>query len=108
MSVRVYDLAHSRAGDKGNTSNISVVAYNQAGWEIVNLDCIVFAERPKLSPYKDLIRRRIAEILGIAETAIGLQAKTGEAVDAVGRQEAIMTQCVVLLAARKYGPLPSD
>lgn len=35
MSVRVYDLAHSRAGDKGNTSNISVVAYNQAGWEIV-------------------------------------------------------------------------
>jgi hypothetical protein len=35
MSVRVYDLAHSRAGDKGNTSNISVVAYNQAGWEIL-------------------------------------------------------------------------
>ena len=30
--VRVYDLAHCRAGDKGNTSNISVVAYNEAGW----------------------------------------------------------------------------
>jgi 2-C-methyl-D-erythritol 2,4-cyclodiphosphate synthase len=72
----------------------------QAGWEIVNLDCIVFAERPKLSPHKDAIRRRIAEILGIAEMAIGLKAKTGEAVDAVGRQEAIMTQCVVLLTAR--------
>ena len=28
MSVRVYDLAHSRAGDKGNTSNISVIAYD--------------------------------------------------------------------------------
>ena len=79
----------------------------QAGWEIVNLDCIVFAERPKLSPYKNTIRQRIAEILGIAETAVGLQAKTGEGVDAVGRQEAIMTQCVVLLAARKYGPLPN-
>jgi hypothetical protein len=35
MSVRVYDLAHSRAGDKGNTSNISVVAYNRVGWEIL-------------------------------------------------------------------------
>jgi hypothetical protein len=35
MSVRVYDLAHSRAGDKGNTSNISVVAYDQASWEIL-------------------------------------------------------------------------
>ena len=33
--VRVYDIAHSRAGDKGNTSNISVIAYDAAGWEIV-------------------------------------------------------------------------
>jgi hypothetical protein len=32
MSVRVYDLAHSRAGDKGNTSNISVIAYDERGW----------------------------------------------------------------------------
>ena len=30
MSVRVYDLAHSRTGDKGNTSNISVIAYAPA------------------------------------------------------------------------------
>ncbi len=29
---RVYDLAHGRAGDKGNTSNISVVAQDEAGW----------------------------------------------------------------------------
>ena len=35
MSVRVYDLAHSRAGDKGNTSNISVVAYNATAWRIL-------------------------------------------------------------------------
>ena len=33
--IRVYDLAHSRAGDKGDTSNISVIAYDEAGWEIV-------------------------------------------------------------------------
>ena len=33
--VRVYDLAHSRAGDKGNTSNISVIAYDEAGWKIL-------------------------------------------------------------------------
>lgn len=35
MSVRVYDLAHGRAGDKGNTSNISVVAYNTRAWNIL-------------------------------------------------------------------------
>ena len=35
MSARVYDLGHARAGDKGNTSNISVVAYNDRAWEIL-------------------------------------------------------------------------
>lgn len=33
--VRVYDLGHSRAGDKGNTSNISVTAYDDAGWAVL-------------------------------------------------------------------------
>ena len=33
--IRVYDLAHSRAGDKGDTSNISVIAYDAAGWDIL-------------------------------------------------------------------------
>jgi hypothetical protein len=33
--VRVYDIAHSRAGDKGDISNISVIAYDEAGWSIL-------------------------------------------------------------------------
>jgi hypothetical protein len=33
--IRVYDIAHGRAGDKGDTSNISAIAYDQAGWEIL-------------------------------------------------------------------------
>jgi len=32
---RVYDLAHTRAGDKGDTSNVSVIAYDEAGWRIL-------------------------------------------------------------------------
>jgi hypothetical protein len=35
MSIRVYDLAHARAGDKGNTSNISVTAYTDEGWQVL-------------------------------------------------------------------------
>jgi hypothetical protein len=35
MTVRVYDLAHSRAGDKGNTSNISVICYDASHWEFL-------------------------------------------------------------------------
>lgn len=33
--MRVYDLGHSRAGDKGDISNISVIAYDARGWEIL-------------------------------------------------------------------------
>ena len=39
----------------------------QAGYEIVNFDCIVFAQQPKLSAHKPHIRRRLAELLGVSE-----------------------------------------
>ena len=34
-SVRVFDFAHSRTGDKGNTSNISVICYDERDWEFL-------------------------------------------------------------------------
>jgi 2-C-methyl-D-erythritol 2,4-cyclodiphosphate synthase len=68
-----------------------------AGWQIGNVDCIVFAERPKLQPYKQSIRRRLAEILAVSIDQVGLQAKTGEKLGAVGREEALAAQCVALL-----------
>jgi 2-C-methyl-D-erythritol 2,4-cyclodiphosphate synthase len=68
-----------------------------AGFQIENLDCIVFAQRPKLLPHKAAIRLRVAEILGVAVEQIGLKAKTGEHVGPVGREEAIMAECVALV-----------
>ncbi len=35
MSIKVHELAHGRAGDKGNTSNVSVVAYDDRAWQIL-------------------------------------------------------------------------
>ena len=35
MSTKVYELGHARAGDKGNTSNVSVVAYDERAWQIL-------------------------------------------------------------------------
>ncbi len=35
MSVKVHELAHARAGDKGNTSNVSVVAYSDEAWTLL-------------------------------------------------------------------------
>ena len=72
----------------------------EKGFLIGNLDCIVFAQRPKLGPYKAEIARRIADILQIGEDQVGVKAKTGEAVGPVGRGEAMMAECVVLLVQR--------
>jgi 2-C-methyl-D-erythritol 2,4-cyclodiphosphate synthase len=70
---------------------------HSAGWRIVNLDCTIFAEHPKLAPYKLAIRRRIAELLGLAVEAVNVKAKTGEHVGPIGREEAMSAEAVVLL-----------
>lgn len=67
------------------------------GCRIINIDCIVFLQRPKLGHYKDAMRMRIAELLEIPAHDIGLKAKTGEGVDAVGREESVAAQCVALV-----------
>lgn len=89
------------AENRGRDSTIMLqLAYERvksSGYRVVNLDCIVFAQRPKLSPFKQAIREHIAKTLDVAVDCVGVKAKTGEGVDAVGQQLAIQAQCVVLL-----------
>jgi 2-C-methyl-D-erythritol 2,4-cyclodiphosphate synthase len=66
-------------------------------YRIVNLDCVVRAERPKLADYYDAIRHRIAGTLNISPFQIGIKAKTGEGIGAVGQGEVMEARCVVLL-----------
>ena len=75
-----------------------VRAVHERGWQIVNLDCTISAERPKLKDYKPQIRQRIAKLLQLSVDAVNVKAKTGEKVGPVGREEAIMADAIVLLA----------
>lgn len=68
-----------------------------AGWRIGNVDSTVRTERPKLAPYIQHIRERIAEILGIDLDAVSVKAKSGEGLDAVGRGDAMAASAIVLL-----------
>jgi 2-C-methyl-D-erythritol 2,4-cyclodiphosphate synthase len=68
-----------------------------AGWNVVNIDSTVRTERPKLAPYIQHIRERIAEIVGLDASAVSVKAKTSEGLDAVGRGEAMAASAVVLL-----------
>lgn len=89
------------ANKNRDSADMLAVAGSQvakAGYQINNLDCIVFAQQPKLSVYKPAIRDRIAQILNIHPDQVGVKAKTGEAVGPVGRNEAMMAECVVLVS----------
>lgn len=77
--------------------NDAVSAIHKAGWNIANIDCTLFAERPRLTPYKPAIRQRLAELLEIDENLVNVKAKSGEQVGPVGREEAISADAIVLL-----------
>lgn len=86
-----------RGADSGELLRTAWAAAAERGWRVVNLDCTVAAERPKLSPHKPMIRRRIAELLGLLPESVNVKAKTGEKVGPVGREEAMTAEAVVLL-----------
>jgi 2-C-methyl-D-erythritol 2,4-cyclodiphosphate synthase len=68
-----------------------------AGYELANLDATVILERPKLSPQKDRMRLRLAELLGVPLASVNIKGKTHERVDAVGEGRAVEVHVVVLL-----------
>ena len=87
----------NRGRDSAEMLEAARDAAESLGWRIGNLDCIVHAERPKLLPHRQAIRKRIADILGIDPDHVSLQGKTGEKIGPVGREEVIVAQCVALL-----------
>ena len=70
------------------------------GYAVVNVDVVIGAEQPKLTPYKEAIGRCLAQRLGIAADRVGVKAKTAEGLGAVGRGEAITCTAIVGLARR--------
>jgi 2-C-methyl-D-erythritol 2,4-cyclodiphosphate synthase len=96
----------NRGRDSGQMLQLAMERVRQAGWELVNLDCVVMAQQPKLLPYRSAIQQRIAQLLGVRPDQIGLKGKTGELLGPVGREEAIVAECVALLA--RSAPAQND
>lgn len=60
-----------------------------AGFEIVNVDCTVLMEAPRLGPHRQAIRARLAAALGLSESRVNVKATTGETIGFVGRGEGV-------------------
>ena len=67
------------------------------GWEINNIDNVVVAERPKLKPYLEQMKKNIANTLQIDDSLIGIKATTNEKLGPEGREEGISCHSVALL-----------
>lgn len=65
-----------------------------AGWQAVNIDVTVVAERPRLAPYTRDMRRRIAEVLALDIAAVSVKATTNEGLGPEGREEGISATAV--------------
>jgi|SRR6516164_1460907 2-C-methyl-D-erythritol 2,4-cyclodiphosphate synthase len=81
---------------------------NRAGWRLVNVDVIIFAQEPALGAIKAQIRRNLAQLLQLDIAAVNIKAKTGEKVGAIGRAEAIGCQAVVLIENPGDGDARTD
>src|SRR5262245_38422457 len=67
------------------------------GFRLGNADLTILAEKPKLAPYREEMRKRLAAVLEVEPTAVNIKATTGEKMGFVGREEGMMAEAVVLL-----------
>ncbi len=77
------------------------VEVQQQGYTLANMDCIVFAQRPKLSQYKRAMAIRVGQILEVSPDTVGIKAKTGEGIGDVGTGKIMQAQCVALLLRKE-------
>lgn len=68
------------------------------GWSLVNLDCTIIAQQPKVSPYIESIRENIAKLFWVKEDKISVKATTTEKLGFTGRGEGIAAQAIIMLS----------
>lgn len=106
-------LGAARAGDIGTHFPDTDPSYAQAnsldllartkevvcgsGWRIVDVDSVIVAQAPRLAPYRDEMRARLAQALDVKTDQIGVKATTTERLGFEGREEGISAQAIVLL-----------
>ncbi len=78
----------------------------EIGWKVINADCVIIAEEPKLAPYIDQMCEKIAVVLAVPQCRISVKATTTEGLGICGREEAIAAQAVVLLE-KEERPCPT-
>jgi 2-C-methyl-D-erythritol 2,4-cyclodiphosphate synthase len=82
--------------------SVKILAYvreltKKKGYRIANIDSVIITEEPKISPYREKIKTRLAEVLEIEIASVSIKGKTSEGLGFTGRKEGIAAHAVALL-----------
>lgn len=72
----------------------------EKGYVVSNIDSIIIAQSPKMAPYINFMREKIADVIGCDVSQVGIKAKTNEGLDSIGACNAISSHANVLLIKR--------
>lgn len=67
------------------------------GWELVNADCVLVGEEPRIADLRDEMARRLAAALGVGPSVVAVRATTTDGLGFTGRGEGLAAQAVALL-----------
>ena len=78
----------------------AVAAVREAGFELVNADCVLIGERPRIAGVRAEMESRLAAALGVGADRVSVRATTTDGLGFTGRGEGLAAQAVALLAAQ--------
>jgi 2-C-methyl-D-erythritol 2,4-cyclodiphosphate synthase len=76
----------------------AMAAVREAGYELVNADCVLVGERPRIAPVSAEMEKRLAGALGVAPEQVSVRATTTDGLGFTGRGEGLAAQAVALLS----------
>ena len=94
------DAAYKDA-DSGVLLGAAIARAREKGWQVVNIDAVLIAQSPKISPFVAQMKENVARILGIELDRVNLRGKTGEGLDDVGAGLGMHAHAVALLERRE-------
>lgn len=72
-------------------------AKGQGGWVVGNVDVVIIGERPKVMAHIEAMKAKVAEIIGITPSQVGIKATTNEGMDSIGQGKALAVQAICLV-----------
>lgn len=67
------------------------------GYRIGNIDTVIVAQAPRLGPYLSAMQQKLAEVAGLGADQVNVKVKSGEGLDAVGKEEGMVAHAVCLI-----------